>query len=150
MPEFSGVDLKNARENAGLRQWQVAQLLHTSESCVRRWENDEAEPTPDVVDKLEELYKFPMLWHRWMLSHSDSYRRHYAPVSETNTTGSVLRNRYAIEDIMSIQEAIERDVSEDGIIDNLMNKDRYIETLKRAVACLSDTLARIEKRGGAK
>ena len=82
MPEFRGYELRTAREQAGLRLWQVAQEIHTSESCIRRWEGDEAEPSPEVIDQLEELYKCPMLWHRWMLSHSDSYRRHYSPVSD--------------------------------------------------------------------
>lgn len=150
MPEFRGYELRTAREQAGLRLWQVALEIHTSESCIRRWEGDEAEPSPEVIDQLEELYKCPMLWHRWMLSHSDSYRRHYSPISDTTTMGSVLRNRYAIEDILRLQEAIERDVSDDGKIDNMMNRDKYIELIKKAVACLSDTLARIEKRGGAK
>lgn len=76
--------------------------------------------------------------------------RHYSPISDTTTMGSVLRNRYAIEDILRLQEAIERDVSDDGKIDNLMNRDKYVELIKKAVACLSDTLARIEKRSGAK
>ena len=49
-----------------------------------------------------------------------------------------------------MQEAIERDVSDDGKIDNLMNRDKYVELIKKAVACLSDTLARVEKRRGAK
>lgn len=150
MPECGGNDLRIARENANLRLWQVAKILNVSESCVHRWESEEAEPSSDTIDKLEELYKCPMLWHHWMLSHSDSYRRHYSPVSDTTTMGSVLRNRYAIEDILRLQEAIERDVSDDGQIDNLMNRDKYVELIKKAVACLSDTLARIEKRSGAK
>ena len=150
MPEFRGYDLRTAREQAGLRLWQVAQGIHTSESCIRRWEGDEAEPSPEVIDQIEEMYKCPMMWHRWMLSHSDSYRRHYSPISDTTTIGSVLRNRYEIEDILRLQEAIECDVSDDGKIDNMMSRDKYVELIKKAVACLSDTLARIEKRSGAK
>lgn len=38
MPEFRGYELRTAREQAGLRLWQVAQEIHTSESCIRRWE----------------------------------------------------------------------------------------------------------------
>ena len=51
---------------------------------------------------------------------------------------------------LRLQEAIERDVSDDGKIDNMMNRDKHVELIKKAVACLSDTLARIEKRSGAK
>lgn len=32
MPEFRGYELRTAREQAGLRLWQVAQEIHTSES----------------------------------------------------------------------------------------------------------------------
>lgn len=51
---------------------------------------------------------------------------------------------------MCLQSAIERDVSEDGRIDNPINRDKYEEVLRKAIACLTDTHARIEKRGGAK
>ena len=40
MPEFRGYELRTAREQAGLRLWQVAQEIHTSESCIRRWEGE--------------------------------------------------------------------------------------------------------------
>ena len=85
-----------------------------------------------------------------MLSNCDSYRRHYRGVDETTTAGSVLRGRFALEDVMGLQSTIERDVSEDGRIDNPINRDKYEEVLRKAIACMTDTLARIEKRSGAK
>lgn len=150
MTEFGGNELRKARENAGIRQWQIASEIGVCEALVGRWERGEAFPSPDDVDRLEIAYKVPGLWHKWMLSNCDSYRRHYRGVDETTAEGSVLRGRCAIEDVMCLQSAIERDVSEDGRIDNPINRDKYEEVLRKAIACLTDTLARIEKRGGAK
>lgn len=144
MTEFGGNELRKARENAGIRQWQIASEIGVCEALVGRWERGEAFPSPDDVDRLEIAYKAPGLWHKWMLSNCDSYRRHYRGVDETTTAGSVLRGRFAIEDVMG------RDVSEDGRIDNPINRDKYEEVLRKAIACLTDTLAQIEKRGGAK
>lgn len=140
MTEFGGNELRKARENAGIRQWQIASEIGVCEALIGRWERGEAFPSPDDVDRLEIAYKAPGLWHKWMLSNCDSYRRHYRGVDETTTAGSVLRGRFAIE----------RDVSEDGRIDNPINRDKYEEVLRKVIACLTDTLARIEKRGGAK
>jgi transcriptional regulator with XRE-family HTH domain len=150
MTEFGGNELRKARENAGIRQWQIASEIGVCEALIGRWERGEAFPSPDDVDRLEIAYKAQGLWHKWMLSNCDSYRRHYRGVDETTTAGSVLRGRFAIEDVMCLQSAIERDVSEDGRIDNPINRDKYEEVLRKAIACLTDTLARIEKRGGAK
>lgn len=150
MTEFGGNDLRKARENAGIRQWQIASEIGVCEALIGRWERGEAFPSPDDVDRLEIAYKAPGLWHKWMLSNCDSYRRHYRGVDETTTAGSVLRGRFAIEDVMGLQSAIERDVSEDGRIDNPINRDKYEEVLRKAIACMTDTLARIEKRSGAK
>lgn len=150
MQEFRGFELKSAREAAKFKVWQAAQLLHVSETTLRSWENDEYEPSPDTIDRLEDLYKCPGMWHKWMMSHCDSYRRRFNPVTDTTTTGSIVRNRYAFADFTGLQEAMERDALDNGQIDNQMNREKYIELIKKTLAYLMDTLARLEKRGGAK
>lgn len=102
MTEFGGNELRKARENAGIRQWQIASEIGVCEALIGRWERGEAFPSPDDVDRLEIAYKAPGLWHKWMLSNCDSYRRHYRGVDETTTAGSVLRGRFAIEDVMCV------------------------------------------------
>lgn len=59
MTEFGGNELRKARENAGIRQWQIASEIGVCEALVGRWERGEAFPSPDDVDRLEIVYKAP-------------------------------------------------------------------------------------------
>lgn len=42
MTEFGGNELRKARENAGIRQWQIASEIGVCEALVGRWERGEA------------------------------------------------------------------------------------------------------------
>lgn len=38
MTEFGGNELRKARENAGIRQWQIASEIGVCEALIGRWE----------------------------------------------------------------------------------------------------------------
>ena len=147
MAEYTRIDLRKAREAHDLSRWKLGELLGVSESTVERWESGETKPTPDDVDRIGEALKEPMMWHRWMLSNCDSYRKRYIGCEDLALLGSVVRTRYALSGVTGLQEAVERDVMDGRLDDNALGK-RYAEQLREAIAALSDGLARVE--GGIK
>ncbi len=77
MPECTYIDLENARLRLKIPRWKLAGSLGVSESTIARWENGEIRPDPDDVDRFATAVGDPTLWHRWMISTYDSYRRRY-------------------------------------------------------------------------
>ena len=74
MAEFTEKDLRKARESKGLPRWKLGEKIGVSESTIERWESGETVPTPEDIDNIGEALGEPTLWHKWMLSHYDSYR----------------------------------------------------------------------------
>lgn len=111
-----------------------------SETTIARWEADEALPDPEDVDTLERVYKAPGLWHRWMRSHYDSYRKRYPEVMEDNGLAlAVVDVRHQMQDVMALQDKVERDAM-DGRIDDQPTKERYRKELQEARASIDRTL----------
>lgn len=142
MAEYTEKDLRKAREARNLSRWKLGELLGVSESTVERWETGETKPTPEDVDRLGEALSDPLMWHKWMLSNCESYRKRYIGCEDLALLGSVVRNRYALNGVTEMQDAIERDVM-DGRLDNKALGDRYAQAIRAAIAALGDTLARI-------
>lgn len=142
MAEYTEKDLRKAREARNLSRWKLGELLGVSESTVERWETGETRPTPEDVDRLGEALSDPLMWHKWMLSNCESYRKRYIGCEDLALLGSVVRNRYALNGVTEMQEAIERDVM-DGHLDDKALGDRYAQAIRAAIAALGDTLARI-------
>lgn len=141
--EYTEKDLRKAREAHGYPRWKLGEMLGVSESTVERWESGESVPTPDDVDHIGEVLSDPGLWHKWMLSHYDSYRRRYIGVEDLALPVSVMRSRYAMEDVAAMQSAVERDVMDSGLDDKSL-RAKYADGLRKGIACLSDTLNRVE------
>lgn len=145
--DITGRELKAAREAAKLYQYQVAYLMHVSEDTVSRWERDEAQPTPDEVDKLEQLYKAPGLWYGWMRYHYKSFRDRY-PEDPGNTALalSMVNAKYELADLLERQEGAIRDAL-DGKIDDKKAFAAYLSDAKEAHAALGIVLAKAEQEG---
>lgn len=111
---------------------------------IARWEADEALPDPEDVDALERVYQAPGLWHRWMRSHYDSYRKRYPEVVANNGLAlAVVDVRHQTQDVMELQDKVERDAM-DGKIDDPQAKEQYRKKLQAARASIDRTLEQLE------
>lgn len=142
MAEFTNQDLKSARMNSGITQWQMAQRVHMSESSIVRIENGEKLPTPDEIDSIADALGDPSIWHQWMISHYDSYRRRYLPTKSLDLPVSLMRTKQELEDVLSLQGRIERD-SIDGHIEDSSLKAKYIKEIKEAMSAMADCLQKL-------
>lgn len=90
-----------------------------SEETLKRWELGRQLPTPDDVGNIERVLDMrdQSLWHRWMMSHYDSYRERNTtlPIRD-NLLENVVRTKHEILDAIALLEKIERDAV-DGVID---------------------------------
>jgi len=145
LPECTNIDLENARVRRKLPRWKLAGLLGVSESTLARWENGEIRPDPDDVDRFATAVGDPTLWHRWMISTYDSYRKRYVNAMDQSLPVSIARSKYEMADVMALQERVERDAL-DGTIDDPKLKASYTKEIREAVAALTDTLQRLEVR----
>ncbi len=143
MPECTHIDLENARLRRKTPRWKLAGSLGVSESTIARWENGEIRPEPDDVDRFANAVGDPTLWHRWMLSTYDSYRRRYVACLDQPLPVSISRSKYEMSDVMALQEQAGRDAL-DGTIDDPKLKAAYGKEIKEAIAALTDTLQRLE------
>ena len=142
MSECTNIDLENARLRRKIPRWKLAGMLGVSESTLARWENGDIRPEPDDVDRYATAVNDPTLWHRWMLSTYDSYRRRYVNCEDQSLQTSISRSKYEMEDVIALQERAGRDAL-DGAIDDPKLKADYTKEIREAVAALSDTLQRL-------
>ena len=123
-------------------------MLGVSESTIGRWENGEVQPEPDDVDRYASAVGDVMLWHRWMLSNYESYRKRYFDAVDQSLPVSIARSRYEMEDVMRLHDRVERDAL-DGTINDIDLKNAYAKEIKEAIVALSDTLQRLGSSAGA-
>lgn len=143
MPEFTNKDLKTAREARKMPRWQLGELVGVSESTIERWETGETQPQPDDIDNIGSALGDDTLWHRWMLSHYDSYRKRYIKGNGScGLLGSIMAIKYEMQDVLALQEQVERD-SIDGRIDDPELRARYAKELKEASAAIASGLQRL-------
>jgi len=143
MAEFTNMDLKAARESRKVKKWQLANELGVSEDTIYRWESGSQRPDPDDVGNIERFLGIPGLWHKWMLSHYDSYRERYTDVPDVNhLTAEIVRMKHEIMDVMPLFDEIERDT-----LNGEFNKPELWEKFKKesleAMAAIQQTLERI-------
>lgn len=146
MAECTNVDLKNARNAAKLPRWQAAQRLGVSEETVRRWESGETRPEPDDVWAMEKAYNADGLWHRWMRSTYDSYRDNWPETVNHTLPLAVVDVRHQMNDVMALQDTIERDAM-DGKIDNTAAAREWLKEAKELQAALAEAVAKLERKG---
>lgn len=147
MADVTNKGLKAAREAAGMYQYQAAHLMHVSEDTLSRWERGEAQPTPDEVDKLEQIYKTPGLWYGWMRYHYKSFRDRYPENAENAALAlSMMTAKYEMDDLLKRQETAIRDAL-DGKIEDAAAFRAYIQQAKEAHAAIGLMLAKAEQGG---
>jgi transcriptional regulator with XRE-family HTH domain len=143
LAEFTNQDLKLAREALKMPRWKLATDVNVSESTSERWETGETQPHPDEVDRIAAALGDPTIWHRWMLSNYDSYRKRYINGNNGLELPVALMNvRHELSDVLKLQDHIERD-SVDGRIDDQSLKAAYTKEVKEALAALANSLQRL-------
>ena len=142
MAECTNLDLRKAREARKMPRWQLAQQLGVSADTIERWERGEVKPEPDDVDRMGEALQAPDLWHQWMLSNCESYRKRYLGVETLALPVSVMRLRQAMEEALAMMNPVEQDVI-DGRLDDQRLKESFSQALKLLIAALTDTAQKI-------
>ncbi len=136
MPKTGAMLLREAREAAGLSQKQLAIRLECiSESTVKRWEYGESHPESADIERIGEILGDPTLWHRWMEATDEAYAKRYSVSEKLTMPSSIVKVRHAMEDIASLQGAIERDAL-DGSLEDERLKREYSARIKNGVASL--------------
>lgn len=144
MSECTAKDLRSAREAAGLTIWKAAAALNVGETTLRRWEHGEVVPQSADVSRMEQLYRVPGLWHRWMRSNDDAYREHYpAKTIEMVLPAAVTNIRFRMTDMQEMQEAAERDAL-DGQMDDGQILNHYREQLQQLQSDITNLLEMLD------
>ena len=143
MSEKAGALIKNARKMAGMTRPQVYQVTAISESVLERWERGETIPDLESLDKLALLYRAPGLWQECLMIYYPSFRRHYPEIVKLDTLPALVNNRHQLQDVLALNDAMERDAM-DGKIDDEMVKARYIKECQEARAALTEAITRLE------
>lgn len=142
MSEFTHVELRKARELRKLTRWQLGNMIGVSESTIERWERGEGIPTSSDVDSIGEALEIPTLWHDWMCSNDEPYRKRYSKVANVELPVAFMRVRHGMEDVQAMQGAIERDAV-DGVIDDKTQGEVYKAALREHIANATDLLQRL-------
>ena len=120
-----------------------------SESEIGRWERGESLPAPDDVDRYALACRDTTLWHRWMRSHYDSYRRMFGKaVTVSGLSASLAQLRYEMNDVADLFAIAERD-GIDGKIDDPLLLQNLIVQLQEMQAAATDTLQKLGQPGTA-
>ena len=142
MAECTHLDLRKAREARDWPRWKLAQEVGVSEDTVERWETGKSMPTPDDVDRIGEAVGDPQLWHRWMLSNVDSYRKRYIDATDLSLPVALQRLSLEIQDVQEMYNAVARDAL-DGKIDNQQLRKEYQKQLRELTAAVTDALNKL-------
>jgi hypothetical protein len=138
--ECTKLDLRKAREAANLPRWKAAQELGTSEDTIKRWEDplEKTMPTSADVSRMESVYRAPGLWYAWMHSNDEGFRDHFPAIQTDYQLAMAFVNiRHQLADVMSLQDAMERDAM-DGRIDDQAQRDRYMKELDDVQAAIAE------------
>lgn len=145
--EFTHVELKAARESHGnMPRWKLAGKIGVSESTIERWEKGEGKnPEPDDIGNIEKALgkQGQGIWHKWMLSHYDSYRERYTDVPHNDSLAETLmRTKHEAMDVVNFLSEIERDTL-NGKFKSPEQSKRLRKEAREAIASLLQTLEKI-------
>ena len=142
MAEFTHLDLRKARETRFSSRWQLAEKIGVSPDTVERWETGKQKPTPEDVDHIEEATGVKGIWHAWMCSNCDSYRKRYQNMRQNNLLASIVSVRHEMGDVMKLLDVVERAAISGDINDPSLCK-QFRKDLVEAVAAASDALSKL-------
>lgn len=145
MSECTNIDLRKARDAKNLTRWQLGNMIGVSESTIERWERGEVQPSPDDVDRIGEAVGDPTLWHRWMISNVDSYRKRYSKTRNLALPVAIMSVGHMVDDMQAIQEAAERDAV-DGILHDARTRTEYVQKLNDLISRCTDALQQIKNQ----
>ncbi len=109
---------KTCRESAGIKQEDAAVWLNVSCRSLSDYENNKARVPDDIVDKMSELYKSPMLaW--WHLKNNSVLGKYLPDVVVPKTeVDMVFQGILAKDKLSPIVDGIKQIMS-DGMIDDI-------------------------------
>lgn len=143
MAEFTNIDLRVTRESRKMPRWKLAGEIGVSEDTIERWETGKQRPEPDDVWNIEKVLDATGIWHKWMLSHYDSYRKKYSDVPDVEgLTGNVVLMKYEMRDVLPFIDSAERDTL-DGNFDDFATWHKLKKEIPEAMAAMQKVLERI-------
>ena len=142
MAECTHLDLRKAREARGWPRWKLAKETGVSEDTVERWETGKSLPAPDDVDRIGDAVGDSTLWHRWMLSNCDSYRKRYIDATDLSLPVALQRMNFEMQDVQRLYEAVARDAL-DGRVDNQQLREKALHEIKELVAAATDAMSKL-------
>lgn len=143
MAEFTNIDLRSARESRKMPRWKLAGEIGVSEDTLERWETGKQQPEPDDVWNIQNVLGATGIWHRWMLSHYDSYRATHSDAPDADgLTGYIVRMKYEMRDVDTLIESAERDAM-DGKFDDVENCRKLKKEIAEAMAAMQKVRERL-------
>lgn len=143
MAEFTNIDLRAARESQKMPRWKLAGEVGVSEDTIERWETGKQRPEPDDVWNIEKTLDATGMWHKWMLSHYDSYREKYSDVPDVEgLIGNIVQMKYEIEDVIPLIKFAELDAL-DGKFDDMENCRKFKKEISEMIAAAQKVLERM-------
>ena len=130
MQECTKVDLRKARDLAGLTRIQAAPLLGVSESTLKNWEDPSIKTLPVSADvsRMEDIYHADGLWWRWLRSHDDAFRDRMPPLPAMELQGAIMSTFAEAADLLELQQALFKDGADGEINDPLLLEKSLKET----------------------
>ncbi|MCH4889540.1 helix-turn-helix transcriptional regulator [Acidaminobacter sp. JC074] len=136
----------NQEHDKGLNREEAAELLHISVASLGRYENDESEPTSDVVFNMSKIYENPDLRRMYcseccQIGQED---HHYSEPKTLFESGYGLINANKILDVFKNELF---DILSDGVVDEneIVKLRDMIPQIKTVQKLLSDIEIEIEK-----
>lgn len=143
MAEFTNIDLRKARDDRQIPRWKLAGEIGVSEDTLERWETGKQRPEPDDVWNIEKTLDTTGIWHKWMLSHYDSYRATYSDAPDADgPIGYIVRMKYVMRDVDALMESAERDAM-DGKFDDIENCKKMKKVITEAMAAMQKVKERL-------
>lgn len=140
--------LASARLAAGLKQYQVAQLISTeadvvSADTISNWECNRAMPDPEQVAAMERLYEASGLWDAWMRLQWPSYGERIPENPEmANACMAVINAGYQMSDVTALTDALSRCLISRNHDPALA--DRYVQEAEEAAAALLTAVSQVK------
>lgn len=136
--------LKDARKEAGLTQIQVAALLSVSVEQVKRMERGDWIPEMADVDMMEEQLRDVGLFRRWARAQYPEIVKYFGASDsrELGLLSAVVNTKHQIDDVLKLQDRVERDAV-DGQIDPTL-RNSYRQELEEAREAIETALGLLQ------
>lgn len=122
---------KTCRESAGIRQEESAELLNVSIRSLSDYENGKSRVPDDIVDRMAEIYKSPLLaW--WHLKENSVLGKYLPDVAIPKTeVDMVFQSILAKDKLSPIIDGL-KEIMSDGVIDEMEEGDlnEHIEDMR--------------------